>query len=240
MDFPTKQCTACKAIKTLDEFPYSFSQGKPRPRPQCRPCFLASQNARRAAKRSGNPPATKLIKTHHTCTRCGGTKPLSEFRVGTRRNGHEYPYSKCKQCCREMARKPRKEHKIQRVFTDPSSGNRMKQCIRCRQDLPIAEFSFANERIKSACRICEAEGRSRGRAIRLNSPVIQEIDRNAIIARDNSTCYLCGASLNKREITLDHVIPLVRGGAHTAQNLRVCCRICNVRKGRKLISEMAS
>jgi 5-methylcytosine-specific restriction endonuclease McrA len=62
------------------------------------------------------------------------------------------------------------------------------------------------------------------------------IDRDAIIARDNSTCYICGKKLitGADVITLDHVIPLARGGAHDATNLRVACVSCNARKGKRL------
>jgi hypothetical protein len=57
------------------------------------------------------------------------------------------------------------------------------------------------------------------------------IHRESIVERDRSTCYLCGRELGATEITLDHVIPLARGGAHTEENLRVACRSCNSRKG---------
>jgi 5-methylcytosine-specific restriction endonuclease McrA len=42
------------------------------------------------------------------------------------------------------------------------------------------------------------------------------------------------------QITLDHVIPLTRGGAHTASNLRVACRSCNSSKGELMPDEYAA
>lgn len=70
--------------------------------------------------------------------------------------------------------------------------------------------------------------------------------RRAIIARDGATCYLCGEPLDlaaafpdPQAVTLDHVVPLARGGAHTPDNLRVACRPCNLRKGDKLPAELA-
>lgn len=300
MDFPTKQCIACKAIKPLSEFPHSFNWGKSRPRSRCQPCYLEYQGARRAAKRAANPPVEKPTKTHHTCTRCGETKPLSEFGVGTRRNGHEYPRPQCKSCYREMGRKPRSEQKIRRVYTDPLTGDRMKQCARCEKELPVSLFAVVSGRVRSYCKECEtnynhelywrdperaraaarldyerhtderlqrarewreanrewvenyqreyneqhleqkAAYTQRRRAEALGAPVVEEVDRVAIIQRDKSTCYLCGKLLGRREITLDHVIPLSRGGSHTAENLRVCCHTCNVRKKDRLLEELAS
>lgn len=41
-------------------------------------------------------------------------------------------------------------------------------------------------------------------------------------------CWMCGSG---DQITLDHVKPLSRGGAHALSNLRPACHDCNTRKG---------
>lgn len=82
------------------------------------------------------------------------------------------------------------------------------------------------------------EYRDRRRAREKNAPRIEAVDRLAVVQRDKSTCYLCLRLLNSDQIALDHVIPLSRGGSHTADNLRVACRSCNSRKGTKLLSEL--
>lgn len=46
-------------------------------------------------------------------------------------------------------------------------------------------------------------------------------------------CYLCGAELELREVTVDHFIPLAKGGTHRMSNLRPCCFPCNNAKGDK-------
>lgn len=85
-------------------------------------------------------------------------------------------------------------------------------------------------------RVAEHQARRRERL--LASPVIERIDRKAIVARDNSTCYLCKRTLSPHEITLDHYIPLSAGGPHTMANLRVACRPCNSRKWNHLPSDV--
>ncbi len=44
-------------------------------------------------------------------------------------------------------------------------------------------------------------------------------------------CVYCAASLDQHTATLDHVVPLARGGAHDAGNLVTACGPCNRLKG---------
>lgn len=85
---------------------------------------------------------------------------------------------------------------------------------------------------------CAARERRRRERI-ANAPVVEKIDRLRVIRRDGSRCYLCGRLLARHEITLDHVVPLERGGPHTEGNLRVACRSCNASKGTKLLHELS-
>ena len=66
---------------------------------------------------------------------------------------------------------------------------------------------------------------------------IEPVSRQAITRRDGCTCYMCGRRIGKRELVIDHIVPLARGGPHCESNLRVACRLCNARKGDKLIVE---
>lgn len=81
------------------------------------------------------------------------------------------------------------------------------------------------------------ESANRYRA-RLLGAYHEPVDRTAIIDRDGGICYLCGNTPTGWQLTLDHVIPLVRGGSHTPDNLRVACRSCNARKKQRLLSEL--
>lgn len=50
-------------------------------------------------------------------------------------------------------------------------------------------------------------------------------------------CYYCGGSFPAKELTLDHVVPLVRGGRTTKGNCVPACKQCNSRKKDLLPSE---
>ncbi len=43
-------------------------------------------------------------------------------------------------------------------------------------------------------------------------------------------CYYCDESVNHQDLTMDHLIPLSRGGRSTKDNLVPCCKSCNTRK----------
>ena len=43
-------------------------------------------------------------------------------------------------------------------------------------------------------------------------------------------CHYCGEKFPANELTLDHIVPLSRGGKSTRGNMVVCCRECNQEK----------
>jgi 5-methylcytosine-specific restriction endonuclease McrA len=43
-------------------------------------------------------------------------------------------------------------------------------------------------------------------------------------------CYYCGRSVDPRELTMDHIVPLTRGGTSTKGNLVPACKDCNNKK----------
>lgn len=55
-----------------------------------------------------------------------------------------------------------------------------------------------------------------------------------IFERDNHTCQYCGAV---KELTIDHVMPVSRGGENSWKNMVACCWKCNNKKGNKTPEE---
>jgi len=43
-------------------------------------------------------------------------------------------------------------------------------------------------------------------------------------------CYYCGTYVGIKELTMDHLVPLSRGGRSTKDNLVPCCKECNTKK----------
>jgi len=57
-----------------------------------------------------------------------------------------------------------------------------------------------------------------------------------ILEAHNFKCRYCGSSNLK--LTIDHVIPVSKGGKHTSNNVVPACQPCNSHKGAKIILDI--
>ena len=64
--------------------------------------------------------------------------------------------------------------------------------------------------------------REKARELR-KSPYFQELLRKGI-------CHYCGGRFPIEDLTMDHIVPVVRGGKSTKGNVVVCCKECNNKK----------
>lgn len=74
-----------------------------------------------------------------------------------------------------------------------------------------------------------------GRRARIAGVTVGVVDLEAIKRRDRTICWLCRKRVAKADLSFDHVTPLVVGGSHSLENLRVAHKKCNSRKNRALI-----
>ncbi|GAA0146264.1 hypothetical protein Leryth_012260 [Lithospermum erythrorhizon] len=58
--------------------------------------------------------------------------------------------------------------------------------------------------------------------------------RKNVLLRDDFTCQYCSSG---DKLTIDHVIPIARGGEWTWENLVTACASCNSKKGHKTLAE---
>jgi len=61
--------------------------------------------------------------------------------------------------------------------------------------------------------------------------------RAHIFLRDNHSCQYCEKQLPAKLLTLDHVVPVTRGGPGSWENLVTSCRSCNQAKGSRTPEE---
>lgn len=59
-------------------------------------------------------------------------------------------------------------------------------------------------------------------------------DWTDMIKRTGGRCTYCGS---EKKLTVDHIVPLSKGGTNYRDNLQLLCRSCNARKSDKLIQD---
>ena len=93
------------------------------------------------------------------------------------------------------------------------------------------------------CVACEAKvraiRRSQSKQLRraqskANGPYDKDISLWAVSSRDSDTCHICRAKVDWKDKTIgnmypsvDHVVPLSKGGTHTWDNVKIAHRWCN-------------
>lgn len=75
------------------------------------------------------------------------------------------------------------------------------------------------------------------RARKKGASVIVSFSKADIIKRDGLNCYLCEKLLTEKTATIDHVLPLARGGCHKPENAKIACKKCNFSKHSKTLTE---
>lgn len=59
------------------------------------------------------------------------------------------------------------------------------------------------------------------------------LSRQNIFLRDKHICQYCHKGFSEKRLTVDHVIPLSKGGQHEWTNVVTACSHCNNKKGDK-------
>ena len=62
-------------------------------------------------------------------------------------------------------------------------------------------------------------------------------NRRNLHRRDQNTCQYCGARLASESLTIDHVVPISRGGKTAWENCVLACHRCNGRKANRTPQE---
>lgn len=86
----------------------------------------------------------------------------------------------------------------------------------------------------------------RRRALKLGCAV-GEVDEQEVWSRSGGRCAICAHELSRdtpwpdeRFASLDHIVPLAKGGTHETSNLQYACLVCNLRKGTRPMTSTVS
>jgi hypothetical protein len=136
----------------------------------------------------------------------------------------------------------------------PTSGERTLTCRSCDSEFTMQvvtrprdfcspECGMAWTRAQPEYRLRNREAKARRRAHKA-AGVVERFKHSDIFERDGWCCGLCGKAVNRGAVaphplspTIDHIIPLSRGGDHTRANVQCAHFLCNARKGTQPMGE---
>lgn len=157
------------------------------------------------------------------CTKCGEVKPAAEFYKDRRRKSGLYSW--CKECfrghCRDAYDPAKARERHHRWRQRPESREMERAKTRRWREANAEHFARLNR---------EAQARRR---VDPTDP----IDYAALLDEHGRTCHICGDAI-EGELHFDHVVPLARGGAHSAGNIRPAHGRCNRWKKDRLMAEL--
>lgn len=80
------------------------------------------------------------------------------------------------------------------------------------------------------------DGGHRGRARHYGVPY-EPVNRQRVFERDEYVCGICGGWVPREEASLDHIVPMSKGGPHSYANTQCSHLACNIAKGAKVVVE---
>lgn len=197
-----KTCPRCKESKPVSDF--YLKHGKPNG--WCKPCMAAHYRR-------------DFDRTAKACNYCGTTfTPRHPKQVS------------CSRACKEAQRNARDRQT--RLATKAEAA---RACVVCGKPLPSSARADKRYCGDSCTRRARKHIGNAQRRMRVPDQM-EAISRADVYARDDWVCQLCGDPVDpEREYpdplaaSLDHVVPLSRGGTHESTNLQLAHLGCNAR-----------
>jgi hypothetical protein len=176
---------------------------------RCRSCYLKS--------------VRKTMRYRRTCTQCGKVWMST---VATKTH--------CSAVCVRVSL-GLLPSTLRSRFSAPGRSRGI--CCKCGED---CESFVCTECLKMNKRIA----RQRYRMRRRGATGLGRYDPKAVARADGWLCYLCGGSvaphlwglMNPNAPSIDHVIPISKGGMDCISNVRLTHLLCNMRKGAKVVT----
>lgn len=206
-------------------------------------CFSGTRTARcgHEVKSHGGPPRKR-------CDECKN-RPRFCAREGCGKTGLAANAKYCSRWCCEVASGQRLAEPLARLVCALDGCGRDFQPVHSRQRCCSERHGQIHWN-----RVSRADGRQkpppwddrrRARwvqrdAAKRTGEAAEEIDRDAIGDRDGWCCGICLKRIDRalpwpdpQSPSLDHVVPLSKGGTHTAANVRITHLRCNVARGNR-------
>lgn len=181
--------------------------------------------------RFGDPEARlrgEVVDGRRICPGCQNNQPVSDWSPGQ---------SYCRDCCARRTRAYRIANPYVPVPGSPA------QCDCCGQAFLAngRRWRYCSQECFKAYKHKANWKHYQARRARLKEAFVEHFDRREIFERDGWICQICLKPVDTTvqfphpaSPSLDHIIPIARGGKHARSNAQTACLGCNVRKGARL------
>lgn len=213
----TKICSMCKQEKPIACF-YKNSQQKDGLAGKCRDCMAIVRKAY-DHKYNTSEKAKATAKRYYQSEKGQRTKKAY-------REGYEMTTEQ-KERYRLTGRKHEKEgkYKVRRKRYDATEKGKRMKAIKDKRYAKTEKGRFAKHKTEI----------KRKHQIATTDCTLTRKQWEEIKERYGHACAYCGKVMERLE--MDHVIPLSKGGTHTAANVVPSCRTCNAKKGNRLLQQ---
>lgn len=237
-----KECSKCHIEKSAQSFSKDAKR-KDGLNPWCRDC---KNFCRRERNRKRNPPAFDSDSNTKKCSKCGERKDVANFtKRSASKDGLHYW---CKSCVKFFSDVEWLEGRLE-------SQKKYAEKNRDRIDARRKAYQQTEE-YKELQKTYYTKDPERYRGYTNKRRIIKEQacvegeptpTTSGLRFRDGDCCYYCkdvldfevqvGRKFSNSAATVEHLIPLFKGGKHTYENTVLSCRKCNSQKGAKTEEE---
>jgi 5-methylcytosine-specific restriction endonuclease McrA len=238
MATPRKRCTKCRRVLPVTYFS-RLSRNRSGYLTICKACRSAARRyTTDSPSRYWISSADGLVPAYY-CTACRLVLPATMFRADPR--GYTRRKLRCRPCLAAGRRAYNAErlehvHIVSKAYRDSNPER-----IHAHQKLARAKMMAhpcQRAKIYAATAAWYAahpeviQTKNANRDARMKGAPIRDLTRaewEAIKAAYDYRCVYCG--IRPKRLTMDHIVPLSKGGSHTKSNIVPACKSCNSRKG---------
>lgn len=201
----TVVCSRCDTAKPRDGFTTNVAKTNGL-NSWCRACVSEYGRQRRAES-----PKRDRQQSHYerpegaSCTKCGEWKSFDDFPPNPRKSNGLGSH------CRVCSRAAHRDWRARNPGYEKAWRERNPERAAAHDAARTASRTYREQ---------QAEGSVRAEIV------------ERIWARDGRRCLSCGS---EKRLTLDHIVPLSKGGTNRPDNLQTLCMPCNSKKGTKVI-----
>ncbi len=193
------------------------------------------------------------------CSKCKKEKPTTNEFFSKSKSQSDGLYSYCKDCQNERYKKyyaDKKEHhqnrrkkyykqnKEQQInYSKEYQKNHPERTKQIKKRHSIKRSEYIKARVKKWIAANPIHNRLIRQRVRLSGINYDSLTLNELIEiynlhktdNDLYICHYCHKALEFSETTIDHIIPISKGGSNSADNITIACLKCNAKKGDRIL-----